>query len=208
MFAFHQLQHILKDLVMVAFPSTNRRADTPANLLFSQSASQERFDPVLRAQLCAALDHEVAKEALSNATKLQDDDLMERLLAAGFTPATLPALVSAPLALMAWASGAVTTKEKQAVILAISELRLEPPAKCVVQTWLDDLPSLGLWSLWEVYMASMLPTLLPAERRDLAEQLMRHATAIAVASGGVLGFGRICQTEQCILNAMRATVNM
>ncbi len=148
---------------------------------------------------------EGAMRAIAEVAFIDDDALLGRLLDAGFTPKTLPALQLSPIAFVAWASDSVTEAECQAAVAAICETHLfnHPAAAAKVQTWLDIRPTQALWDLWVDYTEcriSQSPTIL---QQTMARQLLRQATQVAIASGGFMGFGGICKAESKLLDEIR-----
>ena len=162
-------------------------------------------DRIGNQRLDAYFERQAAKEALAYFADIDDDHILDRLVDAGFTPATLPALQLAPLAFVAWASDSVSDAECQAAVWSIHETRLHdfPAAMCRVQSWLDVRPDHGLWDLWVAYTRCRLEQTPMFIRKMKGDQLLRQATSVALASGGFLGFGKICDAEQVVLNGIR-----
>lgn len=155
--------------------------------------------------LDAYSDREAQKQALSSSACIDDHDLLEALVNARFTLATLPALQLAPIAFVAWASESVTDEESQAAVSSFYESLLfdSPMAVGRVQHWIDVRPTQGLWELWVLFTEYQLGKTSPAARKTLGEQLLRQATSVAIASGGFIGIGKICAAEQVILDSIR-----
>ncbi len=155
-------------------------------------------------ELDAYFEREAAKQRLADASRIDDEDLLDRLLEFGFTPLTLPALQLAPIAFVAWASESVSNEECQAAVASIYEAHLfdRPAAAAQVQKWLDRRPSETLWELWEdvtTYRLSRSPRIF---RQTMGDQLLRQAKAVAIASGGWLGFGKVCEEEREVIDAI------
>ncbi len=165
--------------------------------------------PMYEQQLYAVLDvfyeREAAKGAIADAALIEDDALLGRLVDAGLTATTLPALQLAPIAFVAWASDSVTEAESIATVAAIYEAELfnQPIAASKVQTWLDRRPTQELWDLWADYTQYRLNDLSAISRQTMARQLLRQATQVAIASGGFMGFSGICKAENVLLQKIR-----
>ncbi len=155
-------------------------------------------------QMDAYFEREADKQALADFARIDDDDVLNRLVDAGFTPATLPALQLAPIAFVAWASNSVSDEERRAAVSSIYEARLYefPAAMCQAQSWLDIRPDQALWDLWVAFTEARLKRTPRAMQNMLGDQLLRQAKAVARASGGFMGLGRICAAEQVVLDGI------
>lgn len=171
----------------------------------NQNQEVTTFSLAPRYDLDAYFEREAKKRALAEFACIKDNDLLEALVDADFTPMTLPALQLAPIAFVAWASESVTDEENQTAISSIFELRLYeyPMAVGRVQSWMDHRPTQDLWELWVTYTKYRLSRFSPAVRKQLGEQLLRQAKRVALASGGFIGLGKICSAEQLVLNKIR-----
>ncbi len=160
---------------------------------------------VPRYDLDAYFQREADKRALAAFAFIDDHDLLETLVNAGFTPDTLPALQLAPIAFVVWASDSVTDEESQAAVSSIYETLLyeSPMAIGRVQYWIDVRPNQNLWELWVAFTTYRLAQTPPAIRKLVGEQLLRQATEVALASGGFMGIGKICAAEQAVLDGIR-----
>ncbi|MFK8111902.1 MAG: hypothetical protein AB8B91_06855 [Rubripirellula sp.] len=156
-------------------------------------------------QLDAYFEREAAKRALAEAAGIDNVRVIDALMEAGFRPETLTALQLAPIAFAAWASDSVTDAESRAAVSSIYEYRLlkHPAAACCVQSWLDVRPDQQLWDLWVRYTQCRLQDTPAIERRVVGKQLLEQATAVALASGGFLGIGKICAAEQVVLDGIQ-----
>ena len=148
---------------------------------------------------------EKAMQALSQASGIDDAELLARMLDAGFDPATFPALDLVPFAFVAWASGSVTAEERE-FASAAAKVPGEPEHSEVserFESWLRSPPPAKLFALWQDYAAFRNRERTQAEREAAGEHALELATKIAGASGGILGFGRICEAEQVVLDAIK-----
>lgn len=150
-------------------------------------------------------EREADKQALADFARIDDDEMLSALVDAGFTPATLPALQLAPIAFIAWASSSVSDKECEAAVSSIYETRLHefPSAMGRVQSWLERRPDQALWDLWIAFTALRLSGSPRFVGQPMGRQLLRHATQVALASGGIWGFGSVCAAENVVLEDIR-----
>lgn len=142
------------------------------------------------------------REEFSRCCPDADEALITRLLDAGFTWESLPALLVAPLAEVAWASGEVTAKEGQKALLSLFDSQVvgNGPAVEQFRNWLKKRPPVELMDLWEDYLTCCRHRTDPSIHRDQGRLLQEQARAIALASGGILGLGAIADAEQAIID--------
>ncbi len=145
---------------------------------------------------------EKLREQLASATGFQDPELIDHLVDGGFEPTTLAALALVPMVFVAWADGSVTPSERKTVMsLALKRgLDSEPMSLQMLETWLQKHPPRPLWKLWKEYAAALHETVSPTLSELLATEILAQATAVAEASGGTLGFGKVSNEEQKILD--------
>lgn len=153
---------------------------------------------------------EKAMLALSEASGIDDSDLLARMIDAGFDPETFAALELVPFAFVAWASGSVTAEEREFASTA-ARAPGEPAHSAVAErfeSWLRSPPPAKLFALWKDYTALKNRQRTQTERESAGEHALKLATKIASASGGILGFGRICEAEQVVLDAIKNAFEM
>jgi len=176
--------------------SINRRTDKLVDL---QLAAKELE---LQKELIKALAIEGEKQELIQATQIEDPALLSRLLKAGFCSETLSALELVPIAFIAWASGSVTHPERKVVVGSLVDygILVSRASNDRFQGWLDTRPDRGLFLLWKDYTTAKLSSVGCEVRHAIGIRLLKKSTEVAMASGGLLGFGTICDAEQVILD--------
>jgi len=159
-----------------------------------------------RNDLPAAMARERALQEIASVSGIDDIDLAVRLHEAGFGPESLSALSLAPIVVIAWGSGEVTDHESRAAYHAIfdSELVGNPAAIAVFRGWLAKRPDKSLMSLWCDFVITQLDRVSPPTRQAILDRLSMQARQVALASGGILGYGSICEGEQKVLNQITA----
>jgi hypothetical protein len=161
-----------------------------------------QVDQKLLADLRAAAERAKLKEQLALVTSFQDDQLLEHLVDGGFQPSTLAALALVPAVFVAWADGSVTPQERQAVMSAALHRGIEeqPTAMQLLESWLHKHPPRPLWKLWKEYVEAVYKSVPAESGQALANEIRQLATTVAQASGGTLGFGKISNAEQALLD--------
>lgn len=131
------------------------------------------------------------KEALSAASGITEDGVLEKLVGLGVDSATVTALSLAPLVLVAWADGELDDKERGAVLSAAVEAGVDEtgPGHQLLGRWLATKPPPNLLATWTDYIRAISPTLSEGARRDLKSNLLGRARQVSEAAGGFLGAG-------------------
>lgn len=170
-------------------------------------ALEEAFFAKENAQLLQRLKEKAAREeqreALRSAIKGADDELVDHLLGLGIGAETALAVLLAPLAVVAWADGAIDARERQAILEAADErgLRTGTPGREMLESWLERKPGPDLVAAWKRYMRAMCSDLSVHERSELGENVLGLARGVAEAAGGFLGLtSRISPAERAVLD--------
>ncbi len=145
------------------------------------------------------------REALSSASGITDDELLDRLEELEVGTETLAALSLVPLIAVAWADGSIDIKERRAVLDAAEEkgIQAEHPAHQLLQQWLERKPDAQLLAAWKDYVATLSQTLGESAKVALKADLLGRARAVAETAGGLLGFGnKVSKSEQDALDEL------
>jgi hypothetical protein len=126
------------------------------------------------------------KEKLAEASGLQDEALLDRLVALGFGSRTVAALSLVPLVIVAWSDGVVGDKEKEAILYAARDAGLDGAGRDLLSRWLISAPPPGLLAAWTDYVHALAPE----ARIALRHKVMGRARQVAEAAGGFLGLLR------------------
>lgn len=131
----------------------------------------------------------VRKQALSAASGITDDDLLENLCAIGIGSDTLVTLTLVPLVAVAWADGTLDDAERAALLSAAGRAGLDPagPAYQLLSQWLAEPPGPHLVETWADYVRGTSANLHEDDRQALKLQLLGRARRVAEAAGGFLG---------------------
>ena len=135
---------------------------------------------------------EAARKGMKEVTGVADDEILQDLLALGYTPETVMLLHLVPLVQMAWAEGDVSDGERSLIIEAARARGIEKdsPADRQLAQWLASRPTDDLFEKTLRAVNAILESRSPEERNASQKDLLSRLTAIASASGGILGFGK------------------
>jgi hypothetical protein len=144
---------------------------------------------------------EEQRRRLGQQVGVADEEVLRDLQDLGYTPETVMMLYLVPVIQTAWAEGGVSQKERDLIVKAARSRGITEGTPCDQQLnmWLSIRPS------DEVFEKSLraIRTILQAQSADAREasekDLLSLATAIAAASGGIVGFRAVSEEERQIL---------
>src|SRR5262245_13363056 len=154
-------------------------------------------DERLTAKLRELKAKEATREELSRISGIENTAILDRLIQLGIHAETLVALSIVPLAEVAWADGAIDAKEEQAILDRAAKSGVTPGSGSydLLKSWLERRPEPRLLTAW-IHMIQGISESLTAEQVEaLRADLVERVGAVAGASGGVLGMGKISSAE-------------
>lgn len=164
-----------------------------------------REDQRLLARLRELKEAETNREALAKASGITAPEVLDRLLQLGIQPQTLAALSIVPLIEVAWADGALDTKERRAVLehAGAAGVTSGSPGHALLEAWLERRPSQQLLDAWGEFVRALRAQIGADEAARLKAELVERARVVARASGGVLGLGsKVSRAEAAMLASL------
>lgn len=146
------------------------------------------------------------KDNLAKVSGIKNEALLEKLVELNIRPETLATLFAIPLIEIAWADGELQDKERDLLFKYAGEtgMRKKGLDPKVMLEWLKHRPDPSLFEAWAHYVQALWPELSATERQTLKEEVMNDARTIAQAAGGFLGFSKISNDEQIMLDKLEA----
>ncbi len=144
---------------------------------------------------------EATRRDMAERTGVADQEILRDLEALGYTPETVMLLHLVPLLQVAWAEGNVSERERALIVDAARARGIEAGSAADEQltSWLTRRPSADFFDTTLRLIRDILQAL-PTDKREADRRdLLSYSTAIASASGGILGFGKVSQGEQQVL---------
>lgn len=141
------------------------------------------------------------RRRLAEQAGVADDEVLRDLQDLGYTAETVMLLHLVPLLQVAWAEGGVSAEERALIVEAARSRGIQPgtPADGQLSEWLARRPSDAFFEKTLRAVQTILHAASPEERETSERDLLSLSTAIAGASGGILGFGAVSQDERKIL---------
>ena len=149
------------------------------------------------------------RAAMREVVRVNDDALIDNLIALGLEPGTVLALQLVPLAAVAWADGQIEPRERDAVLKAAAAqgIATDSVAGQLLNNWLVQQPGAELVDAWKRQMRALLPLLSPNEREQIRASALERARSVADAAGGFLGLtSRISAQEKAVLDSLAETL--
>jgi tellurite resistance protein len=169
-------------------------------------AMEESFfakqNEALRQRLRESEETQTKKQALSAASGITDDALLDKLVALNLQGETLAALSLVPLVVVAWADGHIDSRERAAVLSAANSegLHKEETSYQLLEQWLANPPPPDMLVKWRAYIQALSATLDNEARQTLKSAILDRAREIANVAGGFLGIGsRVAKAEKVVL---------
>jgi hypothetical protein len=141
------------------------------------------------------------RRRLGEQAGVADEETLNDLQTLGFTSETVKLLHLVPLVQMAWAEGGVSDGERDLIVQAARSRGIQPGSAADRQlaAWLAERPSGELFEKTLRAIGAILHALPAAEREASQRDLLAYSTAIASASGGILGFRAVSEEERRLL---------
>jgi hypothetical protein len=145
------------------------------------------------------------KEALSAATGIADESVLEKLVVLHIDTNTLAALSIVPLVAVAWADGSITDSERRSALSSAAEMGLSKQdiSHRLFEQWLARPPPRELIAVWNDYIKALSSTRDDQGRHALKQGVLSRARAVAEAAGGFLGLaGKVSPAEERVLKEL------
>jgi hypothetical protein len=163
---------------------------------YFRKQDQELIDRMRR-----AAESQAARQALEAKTGLQDPALLGDIQELGFTAETVSLLPLLPILQVAWAEGGVSDAERKLILDVARTRGVEPGSVADEQLadWMRQRPPDQVFARGGRLIAAMLAAG-SDETKDLtADDLVKYCEAIAGASGGIFGLGKVSAEEKALL---------
>ena len=149
---------------------------------------------------------EEARQEMGRKTGLVDAELLHELQEVGFTPGTVSLLPLVPVLQVAWAEGGITSKERELLVQLARSRGIQEGSVADRQliTWMTYRPDPTVFARAGRLISAMLATGTSEAGTLSADDLVKQCEAIAGASGGMFGIGRISAEERDLLSAIAA----
>ena len=168
-------------------------------------ALEDRFFIEKDKQLLQQLKQETAakeqREALSSASGIKDDTVLDALVANEVSAESLTSVSLIPLVAVAWADGVMESKERDAILKASEKAGIDSDSASMklLESWLQSQPGDDLLQSWKAYVSSLKENIDAAAFGQLKTTVVGRAKEVADAAGGILGIGKTSSKEAGVI---------
>jgi len=150
-------------------------------------------------------EHAEALAALARLCGVQNQALLEPLVAQGLRAETVAALFLVPLIAVAWSDGLVQDAEREEIEASAAEFGIAEGSACadLFHGWLRERPDERLFQAWVECARAIAAELEEDQRWVLEDEMLGRARRIASAARGPLGVGaRVSRAERHTLEIL------
>ena len=146
------------------------------------------------------------KQLLAERVGATDPEVLELMLKMGLDRDTAPVVPLLPLVQVAWADGEISPKEADAIreTARAKQIAEGSPADQFLTQLLTERPGDGFFADALVVLKDVLAGRPEAERDKGKDDFVSAVEAIATASGGFLGIGRVSAEEREVIRKVAA----
>lgn len=185
-------------------------ADTPQILGDKVRTLEDEFfrkeDQRLTERLRELKEKTASREAISKVSGIKNEAILDKLVQLGIRAEVVAALALVPLVEVAWADGSIDERERRAILERAEKSGIAPgsPGHALLQTWLERRPEPKLLSAWIHLVEGLLEHMTPEQVGALRAGLIERVQAIASASGGLLGVGKVSAAEADMIQKLES----
>jgi hypothetical protein len=146
------------------------------------------------------------RERMAERLGVSDPEVLRDLQTLGFTSDTVGLLHLIPLLEVAWAEQGVSESERGLILAAARAHGIDEgsPADHQLATWVTTRPSPAFFATCLRAIGELLRSR-PSDEQDASRRnLLSESLAIASASGGILGLGKVSNEERQVLARLTA----
>ena len=162
--------------------SLDSQQERLGDAFFDGTAAQQREQIQLQAE------ERAARDAIGEATGIDDPGLLAELAGLGIRVETLSALTLVPLIVVAWTDGDMDEAERQSVLTGATSAGIEPGTTSyrLLEIWIEEAPPPDLANLWHDFTRALCGQLPAAEAERLEQNVLGRARRVAAAAGDAL----------------------
>jgi hypothetical protein len=144
---------------------------------------------------------EATRGRLAESTGVVDEEVLRDLETLGYTPETVMLLYLVPLVHVAWAEGGISDSERALIVEAarVRGIDAGSAADRQLASWLETAPPADYFDKTLRVIGDILQGRSSEEREADGRDLLSYSLAVASASGGILGWGKVSREEEQVL---------
>jgi len=160
-----------------------------------------REDAKLLEKLRALKNTQTTRELLAKATGITNAGVLDQLMELNIGGETAAALSVLPFVEVAWADGSIDAKERAALIEHAQTKGFASGSTefVLLEAWLEKRPEPRFYTAWTQVVRGLCEKLAPPQIALLKTRMLERAHAVANASGGVFGIGKVSASEAAMI---------
>ncbi|MBL8900850.1 MAG: hypothetical protein JNM84_24675 [Planctomycetes bacterium] len=137
------------------------------------------------------------KKKLTHVSGIVEEKVLGDLLSVGVRAETLAAVRLIPMIETAWSDGSITAEERREILKLAHEngMQAGTAAHDLLEKWLERRPLGQVFESWKEYVVELHKVMPRESFQKLRDQALERCRAVAGASGGFMGLGRISNAE-------------
>jgi hypothetical protein len=185
-------------------------ADTPQILGDKVRTLEDEFfrkeDQQLTERLRELKEKTTSREAVAKVSGIKNEAILDKLVQLGIRAEIVAALALVPLVEVAWADGSIDERERRAILdrAEKSGIAAGSADHALLQTWIERRPEPKLLSAWIHLVEGLREHMTPEQVGALRAGLIERVQAIASASGGLLGVGKVSAAEADMIQKLES----
>lgn len=183
-------------------------SQTPDSLSDRGRSMEDEFfrreDAKLLEKLRALKNAETTRDLLSRATGITNAAVLDQLMELKIGGETAAALSVLPFVEVAWADGSIDAKER-ATLIELAQTKgftRGSTEYALLEVWLEKRPEPRFYAAWTQVVRGLCEKLAPPQITLLKTSLLERARAVASASGGVFGIGKVSASEAAMITKL------
>jgi hypothetical protein len=142
------------------------------------------------------------KKKLTHVSGIVEEKVLGDLMSVGVRAETLAAVRLIPMIETAWSDGSITAEERREILKLAHEngMQVGTAAHDLLEKWLERRPLGQVFASWKEYVIELGKVMPQESFAQLRDQALERCRAVAGASGGFMGLGKISNAEQAKLD--------
>lgn len=155
-------------------------------------------DQKLREKMRAELRALEARRQLTHVSGIAEEKVLQDLLDLGIRAEALAAMGMIPMIEVAWSDGSISDEEREQILGFADQngIGSGTAGHALLAQWLKRRPDHQLLKTWKSYVTELIKVMPRESYLKVRDLTLERCRAVAGASGGFLGVGKVSKAEQ------------
>ena len=139
-----------------------------------------------------------ARRQLAHVSGIAEEKVLQDLMDLGIRAEAVAAMGLIPMIEVAWSDGAVSDDERTQILRFADQngIKAKTAGHALLEQWLKRRPASTFLKSWKGYVAELVKVMPKDSYAKVRALVLERCSAVAGASGGFLGMGKVSQAEQ------------